>query len=274
MAYDSGRGRTVLFGGYNGSQLGDTWEWDGSAWTQVFTAASPAGRSSGAIAYDATTRRVVSFGGSFGWPNGLDDTWHYDGANWYLAPPTGPLPPPQFLQRMIGVPSLGGVLVHGAYGDGWTTLNETWLYTAPAVAARFAPFGAGCAGTAGVPALAAAAGQLPWLGSSFTVDFTNLPAAPGPVFACIGLSRTQWGALPLPYPLAGFGMPGCSALVDPAATTLRTSSGGFADWSFGIPSLLPLEGVQFFVQGVVFDAGANAANFVVTNAGDGTVGSR
>lgn len=39
MAYDSGRGRTVLFGGGSGccAIYGDTWEWDGSRWAQVAT---------------------------------------------------------------------------------------------------------------------------------------------------------------------------------------------------------------------------------------------
>ena len=37
MAYDSQRGVTVLFGGDNGSNLGDTWEWNGSTWTQLST---------------------------------------------------------------------------------------------------------------------------------------------------------------------------------------------------------------------------------------------
>ena len=32
MAFDSARKVTVLFGG--GSYNGDTWEWNGSAWTQ------------------------------------------------------------------------------------------------------------------------------------------------------------------------------------------------------------------------------------------------
>jgi hypothetical protein len=217
----------------------------------------------------------VLFGGSYGWPNGLDDTWHYDGTNWYLETPTGPVPPQQYLHRMIGCPSLGGVLVYGAYGNGWSNLNDTWLYTAPGVAASFTPFGAGCAGSAGVPALAAAAGQQPWIGSTFTVDFTNLPSpAQGPIFSCIGLSRTTWGPLPLPYPLAGFGMPGCFALVDPAVAVLRPNYGGSSSFVLGIPSSLPLEGVQFFVQGVVFDALVNAANLTVTNGGEGTIGSR
>jgi hypothetical protein len=37
MAYDKERGRVVLFGGAtaDGTQLGDTWEWDGAAWVKV-----------------------------------------------------------------------------------------------------------------------------------------------------------------------------------------------------------------------------------------------
>jgi len=37
MTFDSKRGRTVLFGGVGagGALFGDTWEWDGSFWTQM-----------------------------------------------------------------------------------------------------------------------------------------------------------------------------------------------------------------------------------------------
>ena len=45
MAYDSVRGKTVLFGGAIGSgYAGDTWEWDGATWTQV-AAGGPAARN-------------------------------------------------------------------------------------------------------------------------------------------------------------------------------------------------------------------------------------
>lgn len=270
MTYDSVRGRTVLFGGYNGSQLGDTWEWDGSTWTQVITSAAPPAQSSGAIAYDATSRRVVLFAGSYGWPTGLTDTWHYDGTNWYLWTPSGTVPPPQYLHRMISVPSLGGVLVYGAYGNGWSLLNDTWLYVAPGVTASFAPFGTGCLGSGGVPALAAASGQLPWIGSTFTMNFTNLPnPGVGVMIGFLGLS-----AFPVPIPLAAIGMPGCSALIDPLIGAGLSTSGGTASLLFPIPSSLPLEGMHFFVQGVVLDLGVNPAGMTVTNAGDATIGSR
>src|SRR5438874_2519813 len=65
ISYDSGRGRTVLFGGdqviYSSGTvppfLADTWEWDGSSWTNVTPAASPPGLTVASMAYD--TRRGV-----------------------------------------------------------------------------------------------------------------------------------------------------------------------------------------------------------------------
>ena len=38
MAYDSARNRTVLFGGgdFSSNLRGDTWEWDGKNWTEMY----------------------------------------------------------------------------------------------------------------------------------------------------------------------------------------------------------------------------------------------
>jgi hypothetical protein len=41
MIYDAADHDVVLFGGYNGQYLGDTWTWDGSTWTQLSTTSSP-----------------------------------------------------------------------------------------------------------------------------------------------------------------------------------------------------------------------------------------
>lgn len=84
MAFDAARGRTLLFGGcYGGSALGDTWEWDGAAWTNdtPTITGSPSARSLPAMAYDSGRARTVLFGGAV---NGscvspqqgtLADTW-------------------------------------------------------------------------------------------------------------------------------------------------------------------------------------------------------
>ncbi|HET6203244.1 MAG TPA: kelch repeat-containing protein [Planctomycetota bacterium] len=176
MTFDAARGKTVLFGGYNGSQLGDTWEWDGVQWAQVVTPVSPGPRSSGAIAYDPWSQRVVLFAGSTGWPIGLNDTWEYDGTNWYPVGIVGGSPLPQYLHRMVEDPVRGGILVYGAFGNGWSALNGTWRYQRAALTAS--PLNPG-PGT--------------------TVDYTlSIPADAGlPYFVLVSLSGTCPG-FPLP----------------------------------------------------------------------------
>src|SRR5262249_41716876 len=68
MAYDSARGKVVLFGGTSPqggvlTPLNDTWEWDGTSWTQV-ASSGPSPRQFHAMAYDSTRRRIVLFGGT------------------------------------------------------------------------------------------------------------------------------------------------------------------------------------------------------------------
>ena len=66
MAYDAGRNRVVLFGGATvapTTALGDTWEWDGAAWSQATPAHAPAARHAHRMAYDAARGRSVLFGG-------------------------------------------------------------------------------------------------------------------------------------------------------------------------------------------------------------------
>jgi hypothetical protein len=81
MCYDSGRKRTVLFGGANDSGLlNDTWEWDGELWTQVAESGPPAGAGNG-ITYDGQRGNVLHF--SFGnkdHPQGT--TWTWNGVEW------------------------------------------------------------------------------------------------------------------------------------------------------------------------------------------------
>ncbi len=66
-AYDVARARVVLFGGAGTSRLADTWEWDGSNWTQL-----PPGINPGTVvmAHDVARQRLVHFDGST-WLHGL-----------------------------------------------------------------------------------------------------------------------------------------------------------------------------------------------------------
>src|SRR5262249_12962684 len=80
MAYDSARHVTVLFGG-EAPAYGDTWEWDGSAWTRQATS-GPSPRAYAGMAYDAARSSMVLFGGN------NDDTWEWNCAG--LSPSVHP----------------------------------------------------------------------------------------------------------------------------------------------------------------------------------------
>ncbi len=87
MAFDTSRGRIVLFGGYGpsypaGTDTNDTWEFDGTTWVQVLPQNSPASASQAAMVYDQSRARIVMFGGS-GSPA---QAWEYTpGPVWAVA---------------------------------------------------------------------------------------------------------------------------------------------------------------------------------------------
>jgi len=97
MAFDSNRGRTVLFGGTGAGRalLGDTWEWDGSFWTQMADS-GPGPRTAHAMVYDSARQVSLLFGG--GRPAeppdspDLGDTWQWDGQDWTQLANSGPIP--------------------------------------------------------------------------------------------------------------------------------------------------------------------------------------
>src|SRR5438067_2330681 len=64
MAFDSARGMTVLFGGFDGNVLYDeTWEWDGTSWAKRIPITMPSPRNLHAMAYDIAHAVTVLFGG-------------------------------------------------------------------------------------------------------------------------------------------------------------------------------------------------------------------
>jgi hypothetical protein len=83
MAYDSARGRVVLFGGRlaDSTSATDTWEWDGAVWSQRATSGPPA-RVHHSGGFDAARGRFVVHGGQTREGVVLTDTWEWDGASW------------------------------------------------------------------------------------------------------------------------------------------------------------------------------------------------
>ncbi len=121
VAYDPVRGVAVLFGGYNGStELGDTWEFDGTTFTQV-SGMGPMPRWGHAMAYDAARGVVMLHGGRNG-PQ-LADMWQWNGTSWQAAPNGTGAGPRAF--HGMGYDAVRSRLV--MFGnDGGTAASETW----------------------------------------------------------------------------------------------------------------------------------------------------
>src|ERR1700719_4514199 len=62
MVYDAATGSTLLFGGFNSTELADTWSWNGSVWSKLTPATSPPAVRGASMVYDAATHNVVLFG--------------------------------------------------------------------------------------------------------------------------------------------------------------------------------------------------------------------
>jgi hypothetical protein len=100
MAFDSARNRTVLFGGLapitdlTAKLFSDTWEWDGTCWTQMADI-GPDARMGAGMAFDQTRGRLILFGGNDSEmpgnnPKLLGDTWEWSGEGWTQIAENGP----------------------------------------------------------------------------------------------------------------------------------------------------------------------------------------
>ena len=116
LGYDPARKRLVLFGGRSMTRdrqmhfFRDTWEWDGTVWTQV-DSSGPAPRIHGAIAYDAGRKGIVVHSGG-GANDLLRDTWLWNGSRWDSLRVVGP---PGIGNSMFSTPN--GIVVLSAMRD-------------------------------------------------------------------------------------------------------------------------------------------------------------
>ena len=131
MVYDARRDRLIVFGGVGSANqmLGDTWEFDGSAWARASTA-GPAGRIGFGMAYDAQRDRTILFGGFSSNPGApLRDTWIYDGASTTWTQFTTALGPSARHSFGITYDSRRQrVVIFGGYGANDALLQDTWAW--------------------------------------------------------------------------------------------------------------------------------------------------
>lgn len=145
MWYDLPRQRVMMFGGAlrpSGTLVNDTWQWDGTDWTQLQPTTSPSPRYSIEAAYDVGRDRAVLFGGAGVGTIALNDTWEWNGADWHrVLTPTTPTPRwgnklAYHLSRqrvvMVGGRDAGGSIADTSEYDGfdWHPIGTATAFTA------------------------------------------------------------------------------------------------------------------------------------------------
>src|SRR5690606_5951708 len=133
LVYDYARGVAVLYGGLASNitippPTNETWEWDGTNWSQASPTASAGNRYRYGACFDFLSNRIVMYGGNttqlLGMPN--NQTWEYEGSTWSLVTTTGN-PGPRDRPAMCFAAAIGkSVMFGGADGSGLT--DTTWLY--------------------------------------------------------------------------------------------------------------------------------------------------
>jgi hypothetical protein len=147
MSYDPALGALVLFGGvheqgscenHTVSVLNDTWEFVGGHWSELFPSPSPPARIDASMAYDASDRVLVLFGGFQleNWSQSTTgDTWTFSNGTWQNRTSSLSLSPsPRALAGMASDGQNGAVVLFGGESefdgggrdDTWSFENGTW----------------------------------------------------------------------------------------------------------------------------------------------------
>lgn len=267
MTTDPVSGGVLMFGGTGAGH--DTWLFAFGSWVNASPSVDPGARHRHAMTTDPARGRVVLHGGTDGAVFARTDTWEWDGVAWVQRHPTAV--PPAVLDPVLAFdPVRRRCLRFGGF-DGTAARAETWSY-GPAVSADAVPYGSGCAGSAGVPRLAAHGG-LPWLGDVVVVEVRGLPPT-APAVVHVGYSDTVWGAVPLPIRLDPLGMPGCSIFASIDAISPLANQGGTARFALPVPVDANLIGGRLFVQAIAIDPPANPFGATTTNGLALTIGAR
>ena len=127
LVYDSNRRKTVLFGGLGTSgYLSDTWEYDGTTWSQIEAGLSPQRRDSHAMVFDSHRGVTVLFGGYGSSGSPLSDTLEYNGT-WQQVS-TSQSPNARFHHAMAYDESRSVTVLFGGLDSSSTELEDTWEY--------------------------------------------------------------------------------------------------------------------------------------------------
>ncbi|MCI4357033.1 MAG: kelch motif-containing protein [Thermoplasmata archaeon] len=132
MAFDSGSGKVIFFGGETraGWLRNDTWQFSGGNWSRIAIGNlthSPTARKYAAMTYDAKDGYVVLFGGHGRATLPLNDTWAFSHGTWRNI--TNAHSPPAGIPGALVFDFKAGyvVLFGGLHGGSWR--NDTWEFS-------------------------------------------------------------------------------------------------------------------------------------------------
>lgn len=136
MTYDAARSCVVLYGGMPGGNpivdSNQTWEYDGTNWTQRSPATNPGRLEAHSMCYHASQGLSILFGGvnatsGASFPVDSDKTWAWNGTNWSELPVVGPRPPLRERARLAyDLQRDVSVLVGGMHYSNGQPRNDTW----------------------------------------------------------------------------------------------------------------------------------------------------
>lgn len=273
MCYHLAAAKTILFGGVNANPSvtvpynDKTWAYDGNTntWTELtITGPRPRARERATMAYDWVRNVCVLTGGLNALSGGLQsNTWElrFNGTTWTWVEVDNPASGGRVNSAMDFLTGQRHfVKFGGTNASGGTSYQETREW-----GAQSGTFGAGCAGTNGVPTLGAA--DAPRLGLTYTLNVANMNPAFNLAFLVCGLTQVP-GGLDL-GPLVG--MPGCVSYQTPDILLLApTGAAGSTSWSW-TPVTGSL-GQQFYCQALCLDPTVNPFGFTISNQVTATIG--
>jgi Galactose oxidase, central domain len=140
--YDETNNRMVVFGGTNGSLLGDVWVLTNAnglsgtpAWVQLApTGTAPMPRSGHTAVYDAINNLMIVYGGTIGTNKEASDTWVLSDGNglggtpaWTLTVPGGGSSPLLTLHSAVYDPASNKMLIFGGFEYSNGTPNDEFF---------------------------------------------------------------------------------------------------------------------------------------------------
>lgn len=270
MAYDNNRKAVVMLGGATpGTTYNDMWEFKNGDWSKVSPKTLPGARNFATMYFDPV-REVLVLQGGIASGALLNDTWEYDGDDWRKRSHTSQ-PQVDFHSSWFDLGSGKGMVFGGAIGGSRKTpTDQVWSYGTDKLA-EFSIYGAGCAGTAGTPALS---GTKPWIGYDLSLSAGPVPGG-APATLILGSNDKLYAGAPLPLNLGFMGAPSCNLLTDLLLLLPMSSNSGTVSWSTPIPgNVSSLIGQEAYLQVYALDQSANKAGLVVTNGAKIKIGAR